>query len=123
MPRHRQRRARNVGGANRSACFKSNGNRDGSRTGTHVQNANVAARAYCRHRRLYQMLGLGAGNQHVRSNPELPPVELLSLGDVLGWLALQPFVEIAPVVDPGDLCEFVRAMRIQVCPLTSHGVA
>ena len=58
-----------------------------------------AARAQ-RQSGFHHVLGLGAGNQHVRRDAELAAVELLALGDVLGRLALQALVQVAAVVQP-----------------------
>ena len=56
------------------------------------------------------MLGFGARDQHVRRHAEFAPVELLAAGDVLRGFALHALVQVAAVVQPFVLREFVLGM-------------
>ena len=69
----------------------------------------------------YKMFRLRAGNQHIRRHPELAAVKLLASGDVLRGLALDPLMQIAPVVDPPDLDQFVVAVRVEPRAVMARG--
>jgi hypothetical protein len=69
------------------------------------------------------MLGFGARDQHARLDMKLAPPELLDTRDVLGWLALQPLVQIASVMEPFELSQLVLGMREKVDALAPQRMA
>jgi len=63
------------------------------------------------------MLRFWPWNQYVRIDAEVAPIKFLAAGDVLRWLPLHPLVQIAAVVDPGDLGQLFFGMRVQIASL------
>ncbi len=119
--RHADRAHRDVGGPDLGRALQGKGYRDRPRAASHIHHA--AARAAQRQRGFDDMLGLGPRDQHVRADAERTTVELLLPGDVLRGLAVQPFVQIAPVVKPDELGQLLLRMGVEKWPFASQGVA
>src|ERR1039458_4881347 len=77
--------------------------RKGGEEGTCADIQNFVTWANAREGRFHQMLGFGARNQDIRRDAEFSAVEFLTAGDVLRRLTLQALVQVAAVVDPGNL--------------------
>ena len=67
--------------------------------------------------RFHDMLGFRAGNQDIGRDCEVSPIELLCFGDVLRGPAADSLVQIAAVVNPGELRQLVRRMSEQIYAL------
>ena len=104
--------------------------RDGerARTGAHIEHTGGPARAPQRDTLgnpqggFHHVLSLGPGDQHVGRDAELAAIKLLPSGDVLGRLALQPFVKIAAKVEPLHLVQFLLGVREWVNSLAAERV-
>ena len=68
------------------------------------------------------MLGLRARDQDVRRHAEIAAVEFLVPRDVLGGFAAEPFVQVAAVVQPFHLAQFLFGVGVEVDALDAHGV-
>ena len=75
-----------------------NGDRAGA--GAHIQYCQLTFAAQIGECGFHQMLGFRAGDQYAAVHEELAAKELLAVSDVLGGLSLQPFVQVAAVVNP-----------------------
>ncbi len=63
------------------------------------------------------MLRLRPRNQHVRVDAEIAAIKFLPAGDVLRRFALHPLVQIAAVMNPGDLGQLFLRMRVKIASL------
>ena len=88
--------------------------RDSQRAGTgaDIEHAPRAARQF--QRDFHHVLGLRARDQHVRRHAEIAAVEFLMPGDVLRGLAAEPFVQVAAVVQPLHLAQFLLGVGVKV---------
>src|ERR1700722_1715014 len=68
------------------------------------------------------MLGFRTRNQYIRCDAELAPVKLLPPGDVLGRLVLQPFVQIAAIVQPFKLGKLMLRMSPEIHALAAQSM-
>src|SRR4051812_13213904 len=109
---HLQGIRRYFGSKNFPVPLEGNGNRDCSRSRTHVENSGVRTICEPIKRSFHQMLCFGPRNQHALVNEEIATKELLTMSDVLGRLSLQSLVEVAPVVNPPKLGQLVGSVRI-----------
>src|SRR5437667_10883072 len=73
----------------------------------------MARRAACFRYRFDHELGFRSRNQHIWRHPNIPPVELLVSGDVLGRLALETLMQITAEMDPLDLAQLSFRVSIK----------
>ena len=110
--RDAQRRGGNVGGEDARASLQRQSDRDRARACADIHD-NIA-RLDAGDGGFHQMLGFRARNQHIGCHAKIPAIKLLATGDVLGRLAVQAFVQVAAVVNPGDLGQIVIWMRVKI---------
>lgn len=68
------------------------------------------------------MLGFGAGYEDVGGDAKIAAIKFLDAGDVLGGCSVEALMEIAAVVDPPDLAQFVGRMGVEPGSLATDGV-
>ena len=68
------------------------------------------------------MFGFRPRDQHVARYTKVTAVELLHSGDLLCRLVVEALMEIAPIVNPPDLYEFVARMGVEPCAILTRGV-
>ena len=115
-----QRGARDIGGEDVSGGFECQSDCDCAGACADVDD-NIA-RLDASDGRFDQVLGFRARDQDVRRHAEIAAVKFLAAGDVLGRLALHPLVQVAAVVDPGDLAQFFVGMRVKIAAVALQGV-
>jgi hypothetical protein len=116
-----QRGGGDVRSGNGVAAFESKGDGNGPGAGADVDDSASGGQAL--QDGFDEKLSFRTGNQDGRCNPEIAAVEFLASGDVLGRLAADAFVQVAPVVNPLDFPEFLLGVRVEVFALAVEGVS
>src|SRR5215469_161274 len=68
------------------------------------------------------MLGFGTRNQNFGRDAELAAVEFLAFRDVLRGLSLRALVQVAAVMDPFHLAQFLLWMREEIDAFAANGM-
>ncbi len=119
--RYAQRRGGNVGGEDARLSFQRQSDRNRARAGSDVHDNIV--RFYALDGRFHQMLGFRTRDQDIRCYAKIAAVKLLPSRDVLRRLAFQPLVQIAAIVDPGDLGQLFFRVCIKITAVTLESVS